>query len=93
MSDNGLGFDTIEALNTDIDGIVRGLNDAAASRGIVLNGPSDALDMSHDLIVDEAIQPLRCNWDIVDRTLRVWPNGWPTWPVAGASAEPEGEHQ
>ncbi len=51
------------------------MNEAALDRGITPNVPSDALDMSRDVIMMEAAQRVGANFDIVNGTLRIVPTG------------------
>lgn len=59
----------------------KALGEAAKSRGIATHIPSDALDMSRDVMLDEAAQSIGMQWQIVGDTLRLWPVGvtieWP----------------
>lgn len=45
------------------------LERAAADRGLSLKAPSDALDQSRDLVIDEAARALSAGWEIRDDTL------------------------
>lgn len=68
------GFDTLTVASVhgfDIPTFFERLNDGARSRGIDPAVPSDALDMSRDLIVTEALGP-HDRWEIVDGHLVIW---------------------
>lgn len=87
-----LGFTSIEALTVEGDSrdmpnlMAKAINGAALSRGIRVNGPSDALDMSRDIILDEAAASLGCTWEIKGDTLRIWPLQYGhTWPIKEGS--------
>lgn len=70
------GFGSIIAVSNADDtagDFCRALNTAAASRSITPNVPSDALDQSRDIMVDEAAHSLGMEWAVVDDTLRLWP--------------------
>lgn len=69
------GFSESLAVNADINEFFKHVNDAAKDRGIDAHVPSDALDMSRDIILDEAAQKLGLEWEIVDDTIRLWPAG------------------
>lgn len=87
-----LGFSSIEALTVEGDNrdmpnlMAKAINGAALSRGIKVNAPSDALDMSRDIILDEAAATLGCTWEISGDTLRIWPLQYGhTWPIKEGS--------
>ena len=82
MTSSPLGFTKIEALNLDISSLMAAINRSAADRNLRLDIESDALDMSRDLMLDEAFAPLGGRWDITADTLRVWPS-WAgdVWPI------------
>lgn len=87
-----LGFTSIEALTVEGDSrdmpnlMAKAINGAALSRGIRVTGPSDALDMSRDIILDEAAASLGCTWEIKGDTLRIWPLQYGhTWPIKEGS--------
>lgn len=75
------GFSTMEIAKPDTDTTDRiaefctAMNAAALDRGIKPNVPSDALDLSRDICLDEAAQSLGLEWEIVGDTLRAWPVG------------------
>lgn len=62
------GFGTIEVAKPSTDTtdrvaeFCRNLNAAAASRSIEPNVPSDALDMSRDIMLDEAAHAMGYTW-------------------------------
>lgn len=69
------GFSSIVAAGRDEDrdfirDILDGITAAAAERGIPITEPSDALDLSRDIILDEAVG-VTGNWTIQDGTLFV----------------------
>lgn len=72
---NAWGFSEALTVNVDITAFLKSVNEAALDRGIKPNEPSDALDMSRDVILTEAAQKHDAEWDIVGDTLRVWPSG------------------
>lgn len=83
-----LGFSSIEALTVEGDNrdlpsmMAKAINAAGASRGIPMTGPSDSLDMSRDIILDEAATSLGFAWEISGDTLRIWPIQYGTsWPI------------
>ena len=67
------GFSNILAVNIQVSDFCRAMNAAAAARGIAPHVPSDSLDMSRDIMLDEAAQSLGASWEIVDDTMRVAP--------------------
>lgn len=69
------GFSTTLMVNVNVNAFMRSANEAALSRGIRPHKPSDALDMSRDVILDEAAQAHNSQWRIVGTELRVWPFG------------------
>lgn len=69
------GFTWITGVDTDIADFCQAMNAAAESRSIAPNVPSDALDVSRDLMLDEAAQSLNAYWAIEGKELRVWPRG------------------
>lgn len=69
------GFSEIVAVNVEVSDFCKAMNAAAESRNIAPNVPSDALDLSRDIMLDEAAQSLRSEWEVVGNTIRVWPNG------------------
>lgn len=69
------GFSDILAVNVEVSDFCKAMNAAAVSRNIAPNVPSDALDLSRDIMLDEAAQSLGAECEIVDTTLRVWPKG------------------
>lgn len=69
------GFSESLAVNADVNEFFKAANAAALDRGIKPNEPSDALDLSRDVILDEAAQRLGLEWEIVEDTIRLWPRG------------------
>lgn len=79
------GFGRIAAVTTDEDAdtigrFCKALDRAAKERHIAPHVPSDALDMSRDVMVDEAARSLDMQWEIVNDgdpldTIRLWPIG------------------
>lgn len=69
------GFSETLTVNIDVNEFLKSVNAAALDRGIKPNEPSDALDLSRDLILTEAAQSHGVEWEIVDDTLRLWPSG------------------
>lgn len=69
------GFSESLSVNTDVNQFFAAMNAAALDRGIKPNEPSDALDMSRDVILDDAAQKLGVQWEIVENTIRLWPAG------------------
>lgn len=86
MTAGALGFTRLEvgapvSSPLTIGNVIAGINRAATERGITLAEPSDAADLSRDIIIDEAVWPLGGRWAIDGDTLRVWPrelgDAWP----------------
>lgn len=69
------GFSTTLMVNVDVNNFMRTANGKAVARGIRPHVPSDAMDLSRDIILDEAAQEHRSSWEIVGTELRVWPVG------------------
>jgi len=67
------GFSTTLMVNMSVNHFMRSVNGAAVDRGINPRVPSDALDLSRDLILDEAAAEHNMQWEIVGTELRVWP--------------------
>lgn len=60
------GFGRTIAVNADIASFLQAMHRAAVSRGILATHlPSDALDLSRDIILDEAAAALGVTWAIV----------------------------
>ena len=57
------GFSDVLSVDADISDFMKALN-AAESRGIKAHLPSDALDLSRDLMIDEAAHQLGADWSI-----------------------------
>lgn len=66
------GFSNILAVEVLISDFCKAMNAAAESRSIAANVPSDALDLSRDVMLDEAAASLNARWALVDSTLRLW---------------------
>lgn len=83
-------------LAVDLDGtlgdrFLAAMNAEALDRGITPNVPSDALDASRNVIMDDAARKVGAEWSIVDDTLRVCPrNVTVDWAEVERVAEAEG---
>lgn len=66
------GFSDVLTLNIDVHDFCKALNEAALSRSITPNVPSDALDLSRDLMITEAAHSLRAWWRLDGHTLYLW---------------------
>ena len=67
------GFGEVLSVEVDVADFCRAMNRAATERGIAPNVPSDALDLSRDVMLDEAAASLGADWSITpDGTLRLW---------------------
>lgn len=66
------GFSGILAVEVPIDSFTRAMDRTARDRGIAPHIPSDALDLSRDIMLDEAAAALNAQWEIVGTTLRLW---------------------
>lgn len=90
-ADEILGFGDALAINFDVNDFLKEVNTAASERGIILNEPSDALDMSRDVILDEAAARCSVRWEIIDRTMCLTPTSlrfdWKAYIEAEADAE------
>lgn len=86
---NSIGFTKVEvgapegSTRLTIENVVAAINFQANDRGIKVQRVSEALEMSRDIIVSDAVWSLGGRWDIVDDTLRVWPAEFgDTWPFS-----------
>ena len=66
------GFSDIQALDVDFNAFLAAFNAALKGRGIDPTRPSDALDASRDISLDEAAQTLGAGWAIKNGTLYIW---------------------
>lgn len=68
-----LGFGHSLAAGCDVRPFLTALNAAAKERGICLAGPNDLLDVSLDLMLDEAAAVTGTTWRVIDHTLCLSP--------------------
>lgn len=66
------GFSHVLTVETDVPEFCKALNREAESRGIRPNVPSDALDLSRDLMLTDAAWKQGALWSIDGDTLRLW---------------------
>lgn len=65
------GFRSVLSVEASVQEFCRALGKAAKERGIPSHLPSDALDASRDLMLDEAAQAVNATWSIADECLRL----------------------
>lgn len=92
MSVPSIGFTKMEvgapegSTRLTIERVAAAINFQVEDRGIKWSRVSEALEMSRDIIISEAVWSLGGRWDIVGDTLRVWPAEFgDAWPFTEAS--------
>lgn len=64
------------AVNANVNEFFQRVSCWAKDRGITdISVPSDSLDMSRDVIFDDAANEMGLEWDIEGTELRLWPVG------------------